>query len=589
MCGIAGYIGGGNAPEILFDMLARLEYRGYDSAGLAFISDEKIIIPKDKGKVGEVRKKVKPENYQSKIGVAHTRWATHGKPSQINAHPHADCTGKIAVAHNGIIENHVELKRELSERGHKFDSETDTEVIAHLIEEYLDEDLFAAFRKCLERLEGSYAITVVSVDNQDRIYVARKESPILIGVGTEESFIASDAPAFLHKTKKTVILEDFEYGVVSSSGFELYDLKTGDKIKKSVQEITWSIEEAEKKGFHHFMLKEIMEEPEAAQNALRSTLDLDVIAENISGKKRIIFVACGTAYYAGLVGKYVFEEYGIACEAHVASEFRYSTVKTVGVDCAVIAVSQSGETADTLAAIKEAKNNGAYVASIVNVVGSSMSRISADVAYINAGPEMAVASTKAYIGQVVCVVYLGVKTAAKTERLEESELKNIVDELNLVPGKIRGILDKNNIRSLAEQEANTRTFFFIGRRQHYPTALEGALKLKEIAYVHAEGYPAGELKHGPLALLEEGVVVIAVSSDDDLYDKMRSNISEVEARGASVINVGFKGDLCIPETHPLVSPILSIVPLHLFAYYISVLKGIDPDKPRNLAKSVTVE
>jgi len=589
MCGIAGYIGNRNAPEILFDMLKRLEYRGYDSAGLAFITDQTIVIPKDKGKVDEVRAKVKPARHRSNIGVAHTRWATHGKPSQLNAHPHADCTRRIAVAHNGIIENYAELARELSERGHRFDSETDTEVIAHLIEGYFAGDFLEAFRKTLERLEGSYAITAVSLESPDKIFIARKESPLLIGVGEGENFIASDAPAFLPLTKKAVYLEDYEYGFVSRDGFAVWDLKSGKRIPKKVQEISWSVEEAEKGGFHHFMLKEIMEEPSAAKHALRSVRELEGIAKKLSQKKRVVFVACGTAYHAGLVGKYVLEEYGIPAEAYVASEFRYATVRSLDKDSAVVAISQSGETADTLAAIKSARKQGAYVASIVNVVGSTMTRTSDDVAYLHAGPEIAVASTKAYIAQVVSVTYLSIHLAFLSRKLQEPAYQKLLTDLNNIPAKIQQILDENHVKALAEKHANVQTFFFIGRRQHYPTALEGALKLKEISYVHAEGYPAGELKHGPLALLDESVVVIAISPEDELKDKMRANIAETQARGATVIEVSERGDLAIPQTSPLVSPALAIVPLHLFAYYISVLKGLDPDKPRNLAKSVTVE
>lgn len=589
MCGIAGYIGGWDAPQILLDMLHKLEYRGYDSAGIAFLTEKGIKVLKDKGNVEDVRKEVKPEQLKSNIGVAHTRWATHGKPSQVNAHPHKDCKGKITVAHNGIIENHETLRRELTERGHKFESETDTEVIAHLIEEYFEGDFLEAFRKTLTRLEGSYAITAISVYVPDKIFIARKESPLLIGLGVKENYIASDAPAFLPMTKRAVILEDFEYGFISSSAYEIRDLKSGKKIKKKIHNISWSVEDAEKGGFHHFMLKEIMEEPEAAKNVLRSVSELKTISGKISSKKRIVFVACGTAYYAGLVGKYIMEMYGIPAEAVIASEFRYSTVDTLDEDTVVLAISQSGETADTLAAIKSAKKKGAYVASIVNVVGSTMTRISDDVAYIRAGPEIAVCSTKAYIGQVVSVIFLSIHTAKLRGGISDKEYTKLVGELEAVPDKIQKILDKNNIKQLAEQYAATQTFFFIGRRQHYPTALEGALKLKEISYVHAEGYPAGELKHGPLALLEEGVVVIAVSADDELRDKMRSNISEVKSRSATVIEVGVRGDLKIPSSSPPISPILAIVPLHLFAYYISVLKGIDPDKPRNLAKSVTVE
>lgn len=589
MCGIAGYVGGRNAPELLFDMLKRLEYRGYDSAGLAYVSGRKIEIPKDKGKVDDVRRKLKPERLKSNIGVAHTRWATHGIPSQVNAHPHSDCSGKFAVAHNGIIENYQELTRELSERGHKLKSETDTEVIAHLIEEYYEGDFLTAFASAVRRLNGSYAITAISSEEPDRILVARKDSPLLVGLGDGENFIASDAPAFMSETKRSVILEDFEYGVVTRDKVEFYSLESGKRIKKKVEKISWDVSEAEKAGYHHFMLKEIFEEPQAARNALKGEKELMAIAMRLKDYDRIYLIACGTAYHAGLVGKYVLENLGIRAEAVVASEFRYSTIKTVDKRTAVVGISQSGETADTLAALKESKCRGAYVASIVNVVGSTIARVSDDVAYIYSGPEIAVASTKAYVGQAISVTMLGFLLAVQRGKIDREGFDLPFEELKSLPDKIQRILDENSIRRLAEKYANTDTFFFIGRRQNFPTALEGALKLKEISYVHAEGYPAGELKHGPLALLEEGVVVVSILSSDDLKDKLASNMQEVKARGASVITVGENGDFRIPKTNPLLSPILNIVPLHLFAYYISVLKGIDPDKPRNLAKSVTVE
>jgi len=591
MCGIAGYVGGGNAPEILFDMLKRLEYRGYDSAGLAVIVGDEIVIPKDKGKVDEVRAKVKPEEFKSNIGVAHTRWATHGKPSELNAHPHSDCTGEFVVAHNGIIENHAELKKELEVRGHKFASETDTEVVAHLLEEYFGElgDFLKAFEVVIERLEGSFALTALHVKNPDRILIARNESPLLVGVAGGETYVASDAPAFLPYTKKVIILEDGDYGVVSMKGVELWSLESKSRVDRKPHEITWDVEEAEKAGYHHFMLKEIMEEPDAAKNALAGEEEVEAIAGKLSKFDRIYFVACGTAYHAGLVGKYVLEQYGIPSEAVVASEFRYSTLNTVDDKCAVVGITQSGETADTLAAVKGAKKRGAYVASIVNVVGSTQARVSDDVAFIRSGPEIAVASTKAYIGQVISATLLALHLAKERGKISDKDFNDLKGELSSVPGKIKEILDANNIRGLAEENAGTNTFFFIGRRQNYPTALEGALKIKEIAYVHAEGYAAGELKHGPLALMEEGVVVVSILAGDELDGKVDSNISEVRSRSATVVTVGEKGDIKVPKTHPLLTPVLAIVPLHLFSYYISVLRGLDPDKPRNLAKSVTVE
>ncbi|MBD3387833.1 MAG: glutamine--fructose-6-phosphate transaminase (isomerizing) [Candidatus Altiarchaeales archaeon] len=589
MCGIAGYVGGKNAPVVLFDMLKRLEYRGYDSAGIAYVGEDGINIPKGKGKVDEVRASLNPESLMGQIGVGHTRWATHGVPSTVNAHPHTDCTGVFAVAHNGIIENFLELKDELEERGHSFKSETDTEVIAHLIEEYYDGDFLEAFAKALGKLKGSYAITALSTHHRDMILVARNESPLLIGLGEGENFIASDAPAFLGETKEAVILDDLEYGVVTAGNTAFYSLKSGRKLRKKHETLSWSFREAERGGYHHFMLKEVHEEPDAAVNALKGEKELRAVCDKISSCRRVYFVACGTAYHAGLYGKYLMERLGLAAEASIASEFRYSTAGSLNSECAVIAISQSGETADTIAAVKAAKARGAYTACIVNVVGSSLTRLCDDSAYTYSGPEIAVASTKAYIGQLVSVALLSLESAKKKMKLDEKDFLDYFDELKNIRERIQDILDSNEIRALAESEANTRTFFYLGRRENYPTALEGALKLKEISYVHAEGYAAGELKHGPLALMDETVTVLAIMPDDELKRKVESNISEIKARGAKVITVGVNKDIRIPKTYPIFAPILAIVPLHLFAYYISVLKGLDPDKPRNLAKSVTVE
>jgi glucosamine--fructose-6-phosphate aminotransferase (isomerizing) len=589
MCGIAGYVGGRNAPVVLFDMLKSLEYRGYDSAGIAYIADGAISIPKDRGKVDEVRLKLRPETLRSKIGVGHTRWATHGVPSQLNAHPHSDCEGDFVVCHNGIIENYIELKHELHDMGHKFRSETDTEVIAHLMEEYYEGDMLAAFRKVLSRLQGSYALTILSVHFPDMILVARNESPLLIGLGRKENYIASDAPAFLKDTKTAYILEDMEYGLVSADTVELYSLKSGKRIKKEVHEITWTVKEAERAGYHHFMLKEIHEEPSAASNALKDLVNIKAIAKNLGGCKRVYIVGCGTAYHAALYGKYLFEHFGIQAEASIASEFRYSTVESVNDECAVVAISQSGETADTLAAVKEAKKRGAYAAAILNVTGSSLSRVCEDSAFIMSGPEIAVASTKAYVGQLVSLAALALELAYERKRIESKEYKGYMQELRGIANKIEETLKNNGIRKLSEAQANTHTFFYIGRRQNYPTAMEGAHKIKEISYVHAEGYPAGELKHGALALMDERVTVMVLLQDDELKAKVESNVSEIKARGANVITVGSEGDIRMPRTNSLFAPIVNIVPLHLFAYYIADLKGLDPDKPRNLAKSVTVE
>ncbi len=590
MCGIAGYIGDRNAPEILFDMLKRLEYRGYDSAGIACISDQGVTVFKDKGKVDEVRGKVDCEKILSKTGIAHTRWATHGEPSEYNAHPHSDCTGRFIVAHNGIIENYKDLRAGLTGRGHKFESETDTEVIPHLIEELYTESFEAAFREALKKLRGSFAIVAISTLEPDKILIARKDSPLIVGLGNGENFIASDTPAILPNTKKILILDDFDYGVVTKNSVAIKDIQTGDELKKKVQTIQWNIKQAEKEGYPHFMLKEIFEEPEAVKNAIKALKGVEDIAKKLTRYKRIYFVACGTASYAGLMGKYLLERFSIPSDAVSASEFRYSTINTIDSDCAIIAVSQSGETADTIASVKKAKDKGAYILSIVNVLGSTLTRISDDNIYTYSGPEIAVASTKAYLGQMTSITVLGLYLAREFGKIDGDYVNEIIDDISNLPGKIQQILsNEDEIKELARKLSDKDIFFYIGRRLNYPTALEGALKIKEISYVHAEAYPAGELKHGPLALLEKGVPVVAINPNDDLLEKMDSNIQEARARNAIILVVGENGDLKTPMIDPLLSPILYVVPLHLFAYYISVFKGLDPDKPRNLAKSVTVE
>jgi len=592
MCGIAGYIGDRNAPIILFEMLKRLEYRGYDSAGIACISEGRIIVSKGKGKVDEVREKVNPEKISSKIGVSHSRWATHGVPSHENSHPHQDCGQNFTVVHNGIIENYKDLKEELILAGHEFKSETDTEVIPHLIEEFYKEEknFESAFVKAIGKLRGSFAIAAISPEESDKILIARKESPLIIGLGKGENFIASDMPALIPYTKKVIILDDFDYGIVGKDFVLIKDLQTGDEVKKDIQKVTWSLKEAEKEGYEHFMLKEIFEEPQAVRNAVKGIDEVKEVAAKLGQYDRLYFVACGTASYAGLVGKYLLERFGIPAEAVTGSEFRYSTVNALDDKCAVILISQSGETADTIASAKEAKNRGSYIASIVNVVGSTLTRISDDVTYTYSGPEIAVASTKAYLGQLVSVTLLALFLARERDRITEQYMNEILDDMNGIPDKIQSVLnEEKEIKNLARKLAKKRIFFYIGRRLNYPTALEGALKIKEISYVHAEAYPAGELKHGPLALLEEGVPVIAICPNDDLSEKMESNIQEAKARSATVLIVGEEGELKVPIADPLLSPILYIVPLHLLAYYISIGKKLDPDKPRNLAKSVTVE
>ncbi|MBN2251585.1 MAG: glutamine--fructose-6-phosphate transaminase (isomerizing) [Candidatus Altiarchaeota archaeon] len=590
MCGIAGYIGDGKAPEILFDMLKKLEYRGYDSAGIAYYSSGRILVSRARGKVDVVRKRAKIEDPSSRMGIAHTRWATHGEPSDSNSHPHSDCTGTFTIAHNGIIENYRELREELTAKRHKFSSQTDTEVIPHLMEELYSGNFEEAFVNAIKRLRGSFAIAAVCSKEPDRIIVARKESPLIIGFGKDGNYIASDTPAVIRWTRDVCILSDHEYAIVKKDSVTVKSLENREEIKKETQRIEWNEKEAEKEGHKHFMIKEIFEEPAAVRNALKGLEDIEKVAKRAGKFDRIYFVACGTASYAGLVGKYLLERFGIPSEAVTGSEFRYSTANTLGTDTAVVAISQSGETADTLASVKEAKSKLAYTASIVNAAGSSLTRLSDDCIHTYSGPEMAVASTKAYAGQLTSITLLALQIAKEKGRITAEYLQELTEDLARMPEKIKQVLDREKeIKTLAEKLKGKKTFFYIGRRQNYPTALEGALKLKEISYVHAEAYPAGELKHGPLALLEKDVPVIALNPNDELREKMESNIQEAKARKATVLTVAEDGDIKVPVCDPLLTPILYIVPLHLLAYHISIGKGIDPDKPRNLAKSVTVE
>lgn len=594
MCGIAGYIGEETNGKVLFEMLKRLEYRGYDSCGITYISNKKIFVHKDKGRINELETVVKPEKISFFNGIAHTRWATHGIPSKENAHPHLDCEKNFAVIHNGIIEDYKLLREKLLKLGHKFSSETDTEVIVHLIEEHYkkEKNFEVAFFRAMQELKGGFAIASISTFEEDKILIARNESPLIVGLGSGENYIASDIPAVLPKTKEIIILDDFEFGIVTKEKVTIKNIKTGKEVKKEIHEVKWKIEEAEKSGYEHFMLKEIHEEPKAVRNALRAKAEIEKVAKKISQKEKIYWVACGTAWHATLVGKYLLEKFGISSEATVGSEFRYSTANTIDKNCAVVAVSQSGETIDTIASVKEARKRGAFIISIVNVLGSTLTRTSDENIYIYSGPEIAVASTKAYLGQLTSITLLALYIAKEKGKISDEKLRKTLDELENIPEKIEDILkNENKIKNLAEKFYKKKIFFYIGRRLSYPTALEGALKIKEISYVHAEAYPAGEMKHGPIALLEKGVPVIAISPKNELDEKMDSNVQEAKARSASVLVVSEKNgsDMEVPSVHPLLSPLIYIVPLHLFAYYISVSKEIDPDKPKNLAKSVTVE
>jgi len=608
MCGIVGYIGSRKASPILLSGLKKLEYRGYDSAGVCTINNKDVLIKKDIGKIEEIDKKINLGNLEGDIGISHCRWATHGKVSKENAHPHTDCSGKIAIVHNGIIENYNELKKELEKKGHKFKSETDTEVIAHLIEENYDGDLKEAVLKALKKLGGSYALGVIHSDF-DGLIAARNESPLIVGVGKDENFISSDVPAILEHTKKVIYLDNEEIAVLGKDRVEIFDLD-GNKKEKKIEEIEWNAEQAQKQGYKHFMLKEIFEQPQAITETISGRLeDSDVLIKDeiglsegeIKGIKRIIIVACGTSWHSGLVGEFMIEELvDIPVEVEYASEFRYRD-PIVDKDTLVIAISQSGETADTLAALREAKKKGAKIISIVNVKGSSIDRESDSVIYTRAGPEIGVASTKAFTSQLVVLYLITVYFGKVKGLLPEEQVKNRVRDLRKLPLQMQSVLeDKDYIKLHAKKFYEKKNALYLGRGVNFPIALEGALKLKEISYIHAEGYPAAEMKHGPIALIDKEMpVVVIVTKDNRTYKKVLSNIEEVKSRGGVVIAIETKGDeevkkivnhnLYVPENSYILTPILAVIPLQLLAYYIADLRGCNIDKPKNLAKSVTVE
>ncbi len=610
MCGIIGYVGPANPVPILIDGLKRLEYRGYDSAGIALLSDNTLKVIKKVGKVTDLEKIIPPYEKGTTAGIGHTRWATHGVPSDINAHPHTDCTGSIALIHNGIIENYLSLRKKLASTGHTFVSATDTEVLVHLIEEMkkFSGDLATAVRLALRQVEGTYGIAVVSSHEPDRIIVARKGSPLLLGVGVGEHFVASDAAALIQHTRNVVYLEDGEIAVLTKDGFETKTIDNVD-IAKQIHEVTIDIEEIEKGGYDHFMLKEIMEQPETIRNSMRGRVLLAEGNSKLSGladvmpalqnARRIIITACGTSWHAGLVGEYMLEQYGkIPVEVEYASEFRYRNPIIQKGDV-VFLISQSGETADTLAALREAKQKGAAVFGICNVVGSTIARESQAGVYIHAGPEIGVASTKAFTSQLV-VLSLITLMIARQRGLSEAEGRRIGEALLELPGKVESILrDTSEIERIAEELKDNVNVLYLGRGYNFPVALEGALKLKEISYIHAEGYPAAEMKHGPIALIDENMPVLVIASKDNTYEKIISNIQEVKARRGRVIAVVNEDDTAIqdfaehiirvPHTVDFLSPILNIIPLQLLAYHIAVKRGCNVDQPRNLAKSVTVE
>lgn len=608
MCGIVGFVGKKEASPILVEGLSKLEYRGYDSAGVAVLEDGEIKVRKFKGRLKNLDDNLKQSPLNGTIGIGHTRWATHGEPSDINSHPHTNENATISVVHNGIIENYIKLKEWLKKKGYEFYSETDTEVIPNLVDYYYKGDLFEAVAKATSKMEGSYAIGVICKNEPDKIVAVRKDSPLIVGLGEKEYFIASDIPAVLNHTREIYLLEDKEFVIMTRDGIEI-KTEDGEVVDKEVFHVTWDVDAAEKGGYEDFMLKEIHEQPKAIKDTLTSRVlkDSPINLENINFTKedleafdRVFIVACGTAYNSGLVGKTIIEKLAkISVEVDIASEFRYRdpliTDKSL-----LIVVSQSGETADTLAVLRDAKRIGAKVLAITNVVGSSASREANHVIYTWAGPEIAVASTKAYETQLIAMYMLGIYFGEIKGTLSKEFANELKEELLQLPEKVKEVMgNKEYIQKYASRNYMDKDTFFLGRGLDYAVALEGSLKLKEISYIHSEAYAGGELKHGTIALIEEGTPVVALLTDDKLKDKMISNIREVITRGAKVLGIAYEGDkeaeqICdeviyIPRTSTLLAPVISVVPLQLIAYYIAKQKGCDVDKPRNLAKSVTVE
>ena len=599
MCGIIGYIGDRNIVETLIGGLKKLEYRGYDSAGICVKEKDGLVVVKKKGRVEELEKEINPNSFLGHIGIAHTRWATHGQPNEINAHPHLDCKGEIAVVHNGIIENYHALKEFLEKEGHVFKSETDTEVVSHLIEKFYAGDLQDAVLKSLKLLEGTFGLAIMH-KNEERIVIAKRGSPVVIGLANNEIIAASDAIPILPFTNKVVYLNDGEIAVLEKDRFLVRGLN-GETINKSVQEIKMAVSEIEKGGFKHFMLKEIYEQPSAILNTLRGRIKDGRIKLSVSidTKKinRIIITACGTSWHSALIGKYFFEKFtGLPTEVDYASELRYRNPVIKEGDL-VIVISQSGETADTLAALKEAKKKEAKTFGIINTVGSTISREVDSGIYLHAGPEIGVASTKAFTCQVVALLLFSLFIKQENgESLDVEFLKSVQE----IPSKIHGVLkNTEEIKKIAEKFKDARNFLYLGRGFNFPVALEGALKLKEISYIHAEGYPAAEMKHGPIALIDENMPVVFLSPKDSTYEKIISNMQEVKARGGNIIAITNEDDdrlknlateiIKIPKCAEELEPLLSVIPLQLLAYYVADFKGINVDKPRNLAKSVTVE
>ena len=614
MCGIIGYIGSKPVVPVLLDGLRRMEYRGYDSAGVALVSPEGIALRRSAGKLVNLENAIRNEPVDGVYGVGHTRWATHGRPTEENAHPHRDCTGRIVVVHNGIIENYLELKKELQSQGHEFKTETDTEIVAHLVEREMHGDgLENAVRRALIYLRGMFAIVLVSVEDPEKIVAVRNGPPIVVGLGQDEFFVASDIPAILSHTRDVVFLGDEEMAIITRSGVQFTDY-SGRQVSKTTQRVLWDPIAAEKGGHKHFMLKEIYEQPTAARDTILGRVsqeqgriflpDLNISETTFKTLQKVTIVACGTSWHAGLVGKYLIESLAkVPVEVDYGSEYRYRNPIISSNELAIV-ITQSGETADTLAALREAKRKGASSIAICNVVGSMATREADGTVYTHAGPEIGVASTKAFTSQLVALQLLALYMGQVRGTLNESEIRRHIDELLQLPQLIeRAIKASASIDKVADRFYNRADFLFLGRGINYPIALEGALKLKEISYIHAEGYPAGEMKHGPIALIDEQMPVVAIAPDDHVFEKMIGNVQEAKARGGSVIAITTEGDtrmaalldpardvsLAMPGTTEMLTPILMTIPLQLLAYHIAVKRGCDVDQPRNLAKSVTVE
>lgn len=608
MCGIVGYVGEGEAREVILEGLSKLEYRGYDSAGIAVIHEDKIEIEKKTGKLQVLKDYLEGHPLEGHIGIGHTRWATHGAPSDVNSHPHYSEDKTVAVVHNGIIENYQSLKKELTEKGYNFISETDTEVVAHLYHSLYKGDNLETLKKVLEKLTGSYALGILHINHPEEFLCARKDSPLVIGIGENENFIASDVPALLKYTKKVYFLDNGDYARIKKGSVEIFD-KENHSIEKEIHEIEWSLEQATKAGYPHFMIKEIFEQPSTLKETLHRRVNLEtgeidfseiLNAEEFSKIKNIFIIACGTAYNAGLQGEYMIEKIAkLPVETDVASEFRYSD-PFVDKSSLAIFVSQSGETLDTLLAMKECKAKGATTLAITNVVGSSIAREADKVIYTMAGPEIAVASTKAYTNQVLTFFLLAIYLADIRKTITIEEKKSLLNSLALIPEQIEKLLSQEEwIKEIAKDFVAATSGFYIGRGLDYKVALEGSLKMKEVSYIHTEAFPSGELKHGTIALIEEGVPAVVLATQTELLEKSISNIKELKARGAEIISIAKEGEkhveevsdktIFIPKNLDILSGILSVIPLQLLAYHVSNLKGIDVDKPRNLAKSVTVE